>query len=201
MVRDWLLTLLVVLIPYLVAVAIALLVLSLRSVPHGTALRAVEPGPARQRWTRLLAAPGSREQVVAAPSPSKRQLTSYPLHKLVAALDPSQTTPVLAALGDAGFGGDRIDVVTADEIQGLREPIGGFGLPGLLTRLRLSVGDDLDEVEVMRRELVHGHALVHVLVHGDDEMERARAILHDHGGHAMRYFGRWTIATIGDGAR
>ncbi len=201
MLRDWLLTLLVVALPYLVAVAVALLVLSRRSLPHSATLRIVEARTPRLRWRRSPTAPVHREHVGAAPSPPKQRGSSYPLHKLVAALDPTETTRVLAALDDAGFAGDRVEVVTADEVPGLREPIGGVGLRGLLTRLQLSVGDDLDELEVMRRELVHGHALVHVRVHGDDELERARSILNGHGGHAMRHFGRWAITTIDDGAR
>jgi hypothetical protein len=27
------------------------------------------------------------------------------------------------------------------------------------------------------------------------EQERAHAVLHEHGGHAMRYFGRWAITS------
>lgn len=66
----------------------------------------------------------------------------------------------------------------------------------MLTRLRLSSGDDLDELEQARRELGYGHALIQVLVHGDGEQDRAQAILSQHGGLALRYFGRWTITTL-----
>jgi hypothetical protein len=60
----------------------------------------------------------------------------------------------------------------------------------------LSLRDDLDEIERARRELMYGHTLILVLVHGDVEQERAHAVLRQHGGHAMHYFGRWAIRTL-----
>ena len=130
------------------------------------------------------------------PSPPARGRPPYPLSKIVAAVARAETEGVVAALGDVGFARERIEVVTGEDIPGLDEPIGGSGLHGLLTRLNLSVGADLDEFEQARQELVYGHALILVLVHGDVEQERAHAVLRQHGGHAMHYFGRWTITTL-----
>jgi hypothetical protein len=121
---------------------------------------------------------------------------TYPRHKVVAALGRSDADIAAAALGEAGFDRDRIEIVTADEIEGLADPIGGSGLRRLLVRLLLSLGDDLDELEAARRELVSGHALVQIRVHGRDEQVRAHAILRQHGGHGTHYFGRWTITPL-----
>lgn len=120
----------------------------------------------------------------------------YPLHKIVAAVASAETDGVVNALGDAGFTRDLIEVVTAEDVPGLDEPIGGSGLRGLLTRLNLSIGDDLDEFEQARQELMYGHTLVLVMVQGDVEQNRAHAVLRQHGGHAMHYFGRWAITTL-----
>ena len=120
----------------------------------------------------------------------------YPRHKIVAAVERAETDGVVAALGEAGFARDRIEVLTAEDVPGLEEPIGGSGGRGFLARLNLSMGADLDEIERARRELAHGHALVLVQVHGDAERDRAHDVLRRHGGHAMSYFGRWTIATL-----
>lgn len=128
-------------------------------------------------------------------TPLRRPLT-YVLRKIVAAVARSDPDGVVAALDEAGFARDRIEIITAEEVPGLGEPIGGSGLHGLLTRLRLSLGDDLDELEQARRELGYGHALIQVLVRGDGERDRAQAILSQHGGHALRYFGWWTILTL-----
>jgi hypothetical protein len=86
-------------------------------------------------------------------------------------------------------------------VSDLDEPIGGSGIRGFLTRFSLSLGDELDEIEQARRELTYGHALVLVMVDGMAEQERAHAVLREHGGHAMRYFGRWTITTYEDDAQ
>jgi hypothetical protein len=120
----------------------------------------------------------------------------YPLHKIVAAVEAGATDGVIAALTDAGFARDRIEIVTSRDVPGLDEPVGGSGLHGFLTRLNLSAGDDLDALDQARRELAHGHALALVSVHDDAERDRVHTILREHGGHAMRYFGRWTITTL-----
>ena len=130
------------------------------------------------------------------PPASHRDRRPYPLHKVAAAVAPAETDGVVAALAEAGFAPDRIEVVTAEDFPGLDEPIGGTGLRGFLTRLSLSLGDELDELEQARRELAYGHALVLVMVDGTAEQQRAHAVLREHGGHAMRYFGRWAITSL-----
>ena len=137
----------------------------------------------------------SRDRTPPAPGPGRRP---YPLHKVAAAIAPDMTDGVVAALVDAGFASDRIEVVTSEDVADLDEPIGGSGIRGFLTRFNLSLGDDLDQVEQARRELTYGHALVLVMVDGMAEQERAHAVLHEHGGHSMRYFGRWAITTYDD---
>ena len=125
----------------------------------------------------------------------QRGLT-YPLHRIVAAVGRSDSDIVAAALGEAGFGRDRIEIITADEVKGLGDPIGGSGLRRLLVRLELSLGDDLDELETARQELMSGHALIQIRVDGREEQVRAHAILRQHGGQNMHYFGRWTITPL-----
>ena len=127
-----------------------------------------------------------------APGPGRRP---FPLHKVAAAMARDMTDGVVTALEDAGFARDRIEVVTSEDVSDLDEPIGGSGIRGFLTRFSLSLGDELDEIEQARRELSYGHALVLVMVDGMAEQERAHAVLREHGGHAMRYFGRWAITS------
>ncbi len=134
------------------------------------------------------------------PSAPARGGPAYPLHKIVAALEPSATDGVVVALAEAGFAHDRVEVVTAEEAPGLDEPVGGSGIRGFLTRLSLSTGGNLDAMDQARRELVHGHVLVLVLVHNEEERDRAEAVLRQHGGHAMSYFGRRAITTFEGGA-
>jgi hypothetical protein len=114
---------------------------------------------------------------------------------VAAAIDRNQTDTVVSALKDADFPPDRIEVVTAEDVSDLDEPIGGSGIRGFLTRFSLSLGDELDEIEQARQELTYGHALIMVMVDGMAEQDRAHAVLREHGGHAMRYFGRWAITS------
>jgi hypothetical protein len=128
-----------------------------------------------------------------APGPGRRP---YPLHKVAAAVARSETDAVVVGLTEAGFAPDRIEIVTSDDVSDLDQPVGGTGFRGFLTRFNLSLGDDLDEFEQARQELMYGHALVLVMVDGTAEQERAHAVLREHGGHAMRYFGRWAITSL-----
>jgi hypothetical protein len=134
----------------------------------------------------------SRDRTLPAPGQGR---SAYPLHKLVAAVARDDVNGVVDALADAGFAQDRIEVVAADDVSGLDQPVGGSGIRGFLTRFNLSLGDDLDEIDIAREELTYGDALLMVLVHDNAERDRARAVLREHGGHAMRYFGRWAITT------
>jgi hypothetical protein len=131
-------------------------------------------------------------------APSEYQ-PSYPLHKVVAAVDPARLDQVAAALATAGLDGDRVEIVTAADAPPSDEPIGGSGLRGFVARLGLSLGDDLDALQQAQSELRQGHALVLVAVHGDAERMRVHDILREHGGHSMRYFGHWTITALDGG--
>ena len=132
------------------------------------------------------------------PPASNRGRQPYPLHKIVAAVGRDMSDGVVTALVDAGFAREEIEVVTADQVSGLDEPIGGSGIRGFLTRFNLSLGDDLDELDLARQELTYGDALIMVMVHDNAERDREHAVLREHGGHAMRYFGRWAITTYDD---
>ncbi len=135
----------------------------------------------------------SHDRKPPAPGPGRRP---FPHHKVAAAIARDMTDGVVTALKDAGFTQDRIEVVTAEDVSDLDEPIGGSGIRGFLTRFSLSLGDELDEIEQARRELTYGHALVLVMVDGMAEQERAHTVLREHGGHAMRYYGENTITEI-----
>lgn len=131
-------------------------------------------------------------------SPSQYR-PSYPLHKVVAAVEPARLDQVTSALAAAGLDGDRVEIVTADDSPPSDEPIGGSGIRGFVARLGLSLGDDLDALQQARSELRQGHALVLVAVHDDAERTRVHDILREHGGHSMRYFGHWTITSLDGG--
>jgi hypothetical protein len=114
---------------------------------------------------------------------------------IIAAVGRSDADIVAAALGEAVFPRDGIEIITAEEVKGLGDAIGGTGLRQLLVRLQSSLGDDFDELEEARQELMGGYALIQIRLHGRDEQVRAQAILRQHGGHDRHSFAQWTITT------
>jgi hypothetical protein len=137
----------------------------------------------------------NRDAVSPAPAHKHR---SFPVDKVGAAIDPSDLTRVLEALEAAGFPRDQINVMTAADVPDLDQPIGGSGLRGLLRRLNLDLGYELQELEDAREELKRGHTLILVPAGSDAEQEQAHAILRQHCGHHLRYFGRWTVRELED---
>jgi hypothetical protein len=123
---------------------------------------------------------------------------SYPLNRVAAAISPSDVEPVIAALIDAGFARDDIMVMTAADVPPLDEPIGGNGWRGFLSRLSLSFGDQLEEIEDAREELRQGHTLILVAVRDEAAQHLAHDVLRMHCGHRMRYFGRWSVRKLED---
>jgi hypothetical protein len=130
------------------------------------------------------------------PAAAARGRRPYPRHMAAAAVEPAEAEEAVAGLGGAGFARDRIYLVTAEDVPDRDGPIGGAGVRGLLTRFGWSLGDNLDVAHLARRELAAGHTLVMVEIHGDAEQGRAHDVLRRHGGHTMRYFGRWTVTTL-----
>ncbi len=122
------------------------------------------------------------DQFASSLSPSR---LSYPHLMVVAAVARSDTDRGVALLSAAGFARDRIEVIVVEEVRRLEGPLGGTGLHRFLVRLRLSRGDDLDELEQARRELMNGQALIQLLVHGSEEQHRAQVILSQRSGDAL----------------
>ena len=63
-----------------------------------------------------------------------------PARTMVAAVDRPDTDRSLALLREAGFAGDRIEVLVVEDIARLEGRLGGTGLPRFLVRLRLVPG-------------------------------------------------------------
>jgi hypothetical protein len=131
-------------------------------------------------------------------NPSGASQQGYPVGSVVSAVEPGVLDAVMTALSAAGFPADTIDIVRPEDVQGIETPLDRPGLGGFLGRLILSLGGDLNEMERMRRELAAGHVLITVPVEDDDAAkQRLTAILQQHGGHSIIYFGRWSITALG----
>ncbi|HET7095532.1 MAG TPA: hypothetical protein VFI22_18720 [Thermomicrobiales bacterium] len=120
-----------------------------------------------------------------------------PENEVVGAVARDDVGPAVADLIDAGFA--PIGILAGD--GGLRRIeatiSGGDGLGGVLNRLALTMGGDMDKLRQAAEELRAGHVLIDVEVADDAAKIRARDILQRHGGHFITYFGRWSMETLG----
>jgi hypothetical protein len=115
---------------------------------------------------------------------------------VIGAVDPAAVDAVRAALQEAGIPGDQIDVVTGNDLDDLHLPIDRAGFAGLVNRFLFSLGDELDELELARQELMDGKVLIGVPARGMEAVHRAREVLRDHGARGITHFGRWTITSF-----
>jgi hypothetical protein len=115
---------------------------------------------------------------------------------VIGAFAPDAVESVTAALVAAGFAAEQIDVMTADDLQNLAARIDRPGPVGALGRFLLSLGDDLDELEMARQELASGHVLIGVPAMGSEIIHRVRDVMRDNGGHSIIHYGRWAITTF-----
>lgn len=103
----------------------------------------------------------------------------------------------LADLAAAGFPADATGVLEGGAAARRFRDLGGDPGPwGLLQRLSLSMGADLDLARQAEQELLAGNALVEIAVEDAAAKQRAGDVLQRHGGHFIKYFDRWTIETL-----
>jgi hypothetical protein len=115
---------------------------------------------------------------------------------VIGAVEAPAIEAATAALAEAGFPADGIDIMTSDELDDLDSPIDRPGLRGLVNRFLFSLGDDLDELETARQHLQEGRVLIGVPVMGHDAIHRAADILRANGAPWVTHFGRWTITSL-----
>ncbi len=120
----------------------------------------------------------------------------YPTHQVIGSFGGS-TAAVIAALTVAGLPPQPTNILAGDADAGrMRDAIGGTGIGGLLHRVRLGLGANLDNIRRAERQLAAGRTLVGVVVDGTEAKERAVAILRQHGAFSVTHFANGTIETI-----
>src|ERR671920_333464 len=103
----------------------------------------------------------------------------YPPNRVFAGVDPQQLSALVPALIDAGFA--PIGILAGEAgLRRVQQTPGGSGVGGLLRRIQMSVGGDLDYVAQAQEALQQGRALVDVEVDGDAGKDRAREVFLQH---------------------
>lgn len=120
----------------------------------------------------------------------------YPTANTVfATVDLQRLGDLVPALSAAGFA--PIGILAGEAgLHRLRKTAGDSGIGGMLRRLQMSLGGDLDFVERAQKAIEQGNALVNVDVEGDAAKERARAVFRQHGGQHITYFTQWAIEDL-----
>lgn len=123
--------------------------------------------------------------------------TYYPRHYVVAVIDDTgQALRAMAALKAAGFDAAAAELCPgADYLKNYRAFVKGRNL---FERLGdLFPAEEHAAVEEYVAEAERGASFVTVHVVERSPRERARDILKEHGGHAMRYYGDNAITDLG----
>jgi hypothetical protein len=123
----------------------------------------------------------------------------YPTRKVIGVLDtPHNLDAVLSALVAAGFGPESIQVLSGEEGIRAIDPAGGYhGLLSRLTRIIQAIGQEHEHMHRYEEELRPGHYLVVISVPDDEaRRQRAAAILSEHGGHFVNYYGPLAIVHL-----
>ena len=122
--------------------------------------------------------------------------TYYPRHYVVAVVDdPAAATRALAALKGAGFDDAAAEICPGPNfLKNYRDFVEGRNLFERLVGGFPS--DERDAVEEYVAEAERGASFVTVHATERARREEAIALLKEHGGHAMRYYGDNTITEL-----
>ena len=123
--------------------------------------------------------------------------TYYPRDYVVAVVDdPARASRALAALKEAGFGDAAAELCPGPEyLKNYRDFVQGRNLFQRLENLFPS--EEQAAVEEYVAEAERGASFVTVHAPERAARERAGAILKEHGGHAMRFYGNNAITDLG----
>jgi hypothetical protein len=120
----------------------------------------------------------------------------YPRHYVVAVIDdPAKAIQALAALREAGFDDAAAELCPGpDFLTNYRGFVDGQNL--FQRASRLFPVEEEDAVKEYLAEAERGASFVTVYTPKHDERDRARDLLKQHGGHAMRHYGERTITDL-----
>ncbi len=122
--------------------------------------------------------------------------TYYPTHYVVAVFDePARAVDALTALQGAGFAEAGVELCPGPEfLKNYRDFIEHRSfLERAAERIAL---EERTAVEEYLAEAERGASFVTVHAPQCADRDRARDILRDHGGHAMRYYGYFTLTDL-----
>jgi hypothetical protein len=127
---------------------------------------------------------------------TKDDFLRYPTNKLIGVVTtPEELQATIAELNEAGFGKNEIDVLCGKEGADRLDVSGEHH--GLLARLYRFIGKlgDIESknLQEYQQELLRGHFVLAIQAADEDKRTQALNIIKSHGGHAVTFYGRWTV--------
>jgi hypothetical protein len=125
----------------------------------------------------------------------------YPTHNIVGVLDTAdQLAAAIRDLTSGGFLESEIDVAhgpaAADRVDAAT---GRGGIAGLAIRIAEKLGLQNEESEFKNHyeeAMRSGQFVIRIAAPSEERKDRAAEILKQHGGHAVAYFGKYTIRKL-----
>lgn len=130
-----------------------------------------------------------------------RRMITYPTNRLIGVVDtPAGAEAAASALVAAGFERDAIAVLVGDEGRDRLGKLGAApnGLSRVVRFFQFVLMDQTPDFIVYEAAIAEGRAVIAVTAGGGDRarMLRAAAVLAEHGGHFVNFFGRFQTEEV-----
>ena len=127
---------------------------------------------------------------------AKDDFLRYPTNKLIGVVaTPEELQATITELNKAGFEENEIDVLCGKEGADRLDVSGKYH--GLLARLYRYVGrlGDIESknLQEYEQELLNGDYVLAIQVPDEDKRMQVLNVIKSHGGHAVTFYGRWTV--------
>jgi hypothetical protein len=125
------------------------------------------------------------------------EFAGYPQGHVLAAMPAASISSVQTDLRQAGF--TAHDVLTGEHGRAVLDPDGTtHGTPERVERAVERLFADIDDLRGYRDVLERGDAVVRVRAEDEEEAERITAVLQNHGGSEIHYFGALVVQRMGE---
>ena len=137
----------------------------------------------------------------------KQDRLTYPTERLVGlANDRNQASAAVDALGEAGVGDDRIEVLTSESTEFQESPDDDSLVERVVHVLKTALGDETERLVSLQQALEAGRLVVQVRLTEEDDDDREAAkrrlgrLMADRGLDGVAFYGKWQIEEIQLGA-
>lgn len=121
----------------------------------------------------------------------------YPKNYVVGVIDDlSEAKQAIEAFKEAGYSAEEIRLMKSEEAQ--QKPAELDRDKNVFQRFFSSFQGKTDEtgIDVYQQEASKGKHILHVRADSDDEVDKITALMQRYHGHAIKFFGQWSVADM-----